>query len=323
VTARPATSELRDGLESGLRLRRPGSSVRALARRPSPVRSSFALEELEATLDDGSTLELVFKDVGPDGLSDAGRRAKPGFLHGRAREIEMYRRVLPRAPTGPPRCLATTVDPSRRRYWLFLERVAGAPLWEEGDLAVWQRAAGWLAQLHRAFRGCADPPLAGGRLLRYDTAFHVRWLSRARRLRRSDAEAATFLDRLAPRYRAVLGRIDALPRTLVHGDAYPSNMIVTGERVCLVDWELAGIGPGLWDLAALTAGAWTDDERAALAQAYRSTRPDDVDFEVGLEACRLALAVQWLGWGDDWSPPREHRHDWLAEATRSAERLGL
>jgi hypothetical protein len=313
-----ATSELRDELEAGL----PGA-VRALARRPSPDRSSFALEELDVTLADGSTLELVFKDVGRDALSEAGRRAKPRFLHGPAREIELYRRVLPRAPAGPPRCVAAAVDPARRRCWLFLERVAGAPLWEVGDLAAWRRTAGWLGRLHRTFRDCADPPLAGGRLLRLDTGFHRRWLDRARRFHRSGA-AAAFLDRLAPHYEPVLERIDALPPTLVHGDAYPSNVIVTERRVCLLDWELAGIGPGLWDLAALSSGAWTEDERAALASAYREAEPGGgAGSELDLEACRLALAVQWLGWGDDWSPPREHRHDWLAEAVRSAERLGL
>ena len=35
------------------------------------------------------------------------------------------------------------------------------------------------------------------------------------------------------------------------------------------------------------------------------------------------LAVQRLGWSDSWSPPEEHAHDWLAEALRAAERLGL
>ena len=28
----------------------------------------------------------------------------------------------------------------------------------------------------------------------------------------------------------------------------------------------------------------------------------------------LLVALQWLGWSDDWTPPPEHRHDWLSEA---------
>jgi aminoglycoside phosphotransferase (APT) family kinase protein len=38
--------------------------------------------------------------------------------------------------------------------------------------------------------------------------------------------------------------------------------------VCPVDWEMAAVGPGLVDLAALSAGGWTAPEREALALAY-------------------------------------------------------
>ena len=42
-----------------------------------------------------------------------------------------------------------------------------------------------------------------------------------------------------------------------------------------------------------------------------------------LDWCSLHLAVQWLGWSDRWSPPRQHAHGWLDEATRLAEKLNL
>ena len=54
-------------------------------------------------------------------------------------------------------------------------------------------------------------------------------------------------------------RLLALPVGFIHGELYPSNVLV-GERtgrICAVDWEMAGIGPLLLDLAALTSGAWT------------------------------------------------------------------
>jgi hypothetical protein len=38
---------------------------------------------------------------------------------------------------------------------------------------------------------------------------------------------------------------------------------------------------------------------------------------------RLHLAVQWLGWSPDWTPPAEHAHDWYAEAVATAETLAL
>ncbi len=42
-----------------------------------------------------------------------------------------------------------------------------------------------------------------------------------------------------------------------------------------------------------------------------------------LDYCHLHLAVLWLGWSAEWSPPQNHAHDWLAEALRLADKLGL
>lgn len=95
-----------------------------------------------------------------------------------------------------------------------------------------------------------------------------------------------------------------------------------------VDWEMAALGPGLVDLAALVAGGWSDEQRTAIAQAYFEAMPPPRarawdDFARALDYCRLHLAVQWLGWSPDWSPPRAHAQDWLGEAVRLAEGLGL
>src|SRR5260370_39276510 len=100
-------------------------------------------------------------------------------------------------------------------------------------------------------------------------------------------------------------------------------------RVCPVDWEMAGVGPGLPDLAALTAGAWTDEQKTALALAYHAALPPDHTWFTrpdallaALDFCHLHLAMQWLGWSPEWSPPPEHRRNWLREALRLAGKLG-
>ena len=99
-----------------------------------------------------------------------------------------------------------------------------------------------------------------------------------------------------------------------------------------IDWEIAAVGPGLLDLAALTIGKWTDAERAAprgrlpggcRAGAETASHLSDDEFDAALDCCRLHLAVQWLGWEPRWQPPAEHRHDWLGEALTLAERLGV
>jgi hypothetical protein len=79
---------------------------------------------------------------------------------------------------------------------------------------------------------------------------------------------------------------------------------------------MAAVGVGLVDLAALVTG-WSGDEFAAIVAAYSGV--DDL----ALAACRLHLALQWLGWSSDWTPPPAQAHDWLGEARAAAERLGL
>lgn len=189
--------------------------------------------------------------------------------------------------------------------WLLIENVAGQPVWQHGDLDSWRAVASWAAALHGRF--VADPPSPSS-LLRYDRRSYQNWFALARR-HHPDAGA---LDQAVA---AAAGRLDALPRTLVHGQLYASNVLVAGARVAVVDWETAGIGAGVLDLAALVAG-WDPAGRTELVDAYDpSTDPLD------LAAAELMLALRCLGLPPTWEPPEEHRRDWLSEAWASARML--
>jgi hypothetical protein len=78
-------------------------------------------------------------------------------------------------------------------------------------------------------------------------------------------------------------------------------------------------------VAAVTMGL-ADEERSALAEAYRQVLarpPDAQEFAADLDHARLHLAMQWLGWSDEWTPPPEHDRDWRAELPGLVERVGL
>jgi hypothetical protein len=310
--------------------------IAALVRRPSAYRSSFALEELDVRLEDGTSLGLMFKDVSPRGMLPGARGAKPEFLYDPLREIETYRLLLTREELGTATCYGAIVDPGRGRYWLFLERVAGRELYGVGELATWQQAARWLAGLHSRFAGVAERWADAAHLLRYHAELYRVWLRRARAFAGAPGRPGTgrrALEWLAGRYERVVERLAALPATLIHGEFYASNVVVQGAgpaaRVCPVDWEMAAVGPGLLDVAALTAGSWADEERTALALAYHAALPpagagppDREELLAALDCCRLLGAVQWLGWSPEWSPPAAHARDWLKEAMTLAEKLG-
>lgn len=333
-------AELRAVLEGELarRLARPVRLARLDVRR-SEYSTSFALDDVEVVLDDGTHLSLVRKDLSPEGLLHGARRVKPDFLYDPMREIAVYRQILARSDLGTAECFGAVADPGRGRFWLLLERVPGVELYQVGELAVWCQVARWLAALHVRFAAEADRLGRLTPLLRYDAHYYRRWLDRARAfLAQGPADRPEGADetwgRLAERYEVVVDRLTALPPTLIHGEFYASNVLVQQSaerlRVCAIDWETAALGPGLVDLAALTAGGWSEGERAELAREYHEGLAAAGGAPVGfdtlladLDVCRLHLAVQWLGWAPGWAPPREHAQDWLGEALRLARRLGL
>jgi len=324
MTASPSDAELVEALDQCL-----GAAIIGLERRPSAYSSSFRMEEVDVRLAAGRTLEMLFKDLSREGMLDGARRAKPAFLYDPRREIETYRLILQPERLGTATCYAAVSDAAAGRSWLFLEKVPGRELYQVGELALWKEAARWLAGLHSRFTGrdCLVPLVRTAHLLIYGPDFYRRWIDRAR-------AAHPSLERLAARYGRVVERLTALPVTLLHGDFYASNVLVEetagGLRICPVDWEMAAVGPGLIDLAALAAGKWTGEERTALALAYHGSLPpaarqslDEPAFLEALDWCRLHLAVQWLGWAPGWVPPPEHANDWLGEALGLTDKLGL
>jgi aminoglycoside phosphotransferase (APT) family kinase protein len=324
-----STCELEKALRTGLVGDRERIEVRE--RRPMAYRSTFPLEELRVLRGDADEEWLVWKDLSRRGPTDPVWRVKAGFLHDPTREIAVYRDVLDPSGMSVPRYRGAFVDADCGRNWLFLERIRGEPLWQRDEVAVWRAAARWLARLHSSFAGGTTG--ISRRLLRYDPHYFRLWLARARRFVRwpeSLAAGHRDFDWLAARTLDALEWLSTQPATLVHGEFYPSNVMVetpSGRpRIRPVDWEMAGLGPGLLDLAALTSGAWSSTDREALTRAYREAlpvemRPSAATLRRGVERCRLLLAVQWLGWSQDWTPPTHHAQDWLAVAVQLAADL--
>ena len=313
-------ADIRTTLERSL-----GTRVTAFSRRLSEYRTSFALDEVDVELADGRRLALVLKDVGPHGLHPDARAVKPAFLLDPRREIEVYRDLLAPLDLGTPRLHGA----DEARGWLFIERVEGVELFQVGARSTWEHVARWLAGAHERLAPAAR---RAQHVLRHDEAWYRSWAARALTVAtgRGDEAVVAALTPILAAYDDVVGRLLALPVTLVHGEFYASNVLVDDPdrpaRVAPVDWELAAVGAGVVDLAALTAGRWDDAARAAIASAYREAARDGVDdgvFAEGLEAARLHMALQWLGWSASWTPPVEHRQDWLSEATRAAGALHL
>jgi aminoglycoside phosphotransferase (APT) family kinase protein len=330
VTARASDRQLLDVL----RTHGDGSDVVGLSRRPYRYATSAPLEELRVRMGGGQEMAVIFKDLSRDRLIGNARASKPAFLHEPLRELETYRRILAPAGIGP-RWIAALAEQDPPRHWLLIEKVPGVELWQIGELSVWEEVAGWLGRFHARFAGrLEEVRAANSYLLEYSDEWFRFWAERARSaLAGSTDRRASAVVRGLDRYDAVIRSLAALPPRFVHGELYPSNVLVVREespvRVCPVDWEMAAIGPGPIDLAALVGG-WGATERQRLATAYRrelaragTTAPAPEALAADLSRSRLHLALQWLGWSSEWRPPSEHAHDWVGEALMLTEELGL
>ena len=280
---------------------------------PHPYLTSHWLAAVDVTYADGSSESLVLKDLGSS-IGDA----KPAFAHDPLREIDVYRSILAQARLGTAEYRGAVIDNAHGRFWLVLERVEATALWQLGSLDGWRHVAGWLAEMHTRLRDAESE-----HAVRWTPDYVRTWIARARDYSRDPAVS------LAARRAATLSeRLLALRTGFVHGELYPSNILVdvpTG-RVCAIDWEMAGVGPLLLDLAALTSGSWGPRERRQLAEAYwRGTdmRMSLEELLAELDVCRLFVALQWLGWSRAWKPPPEHAHDWLSDVRVLVEELGL
>lgn len=295
--------------------------------RPSPYTSSFLVNEIDVHLEDGTLVTLLAKAAHWDARSSEAARAKPAFLWDDDRERSTYESILATVDLGSARYFGSYVDEAGIRY-LLLERIPGARLWECGEFESWCEAARWLARMHaRVPIEIARASRAAAHLLRYDRQFYQSWMARAERFHAS-REAVRHLARRHPR---VVDRLMNERPSFLHGEFYSENVLIEcragGIAVRPVDWEMAAFGPAFVDLAHLVAGEWSDEQRAAVADAYvreLATHGREIParehYLKTLDCCLIHLSVQNLGWSDTWSPPPEHAYDWLGEALRLCEK---
>ena len=185
---RLSDDELRGFVQSAV-----NPSPRGLRRSIYDYHSSFAIEALEAELNDGTELSLIFKNLSPCALLGEARRVRPSEFYRPEREIIVYREILNTAGLGTATCFGSLIDQQTERYWLLLEKVAAVELYTIGDLSVWHHVARWLARMHSQFSASPHVRRLSGALLNYDEHFFNTCFERAKaQVRRRSAARVTF-----------------------------------------------------------------------------------------------------------------------------------
>jgi aminoglycoside phosphotransferase (APT) family kinase protein len=152
-----------------------------------------------------------------------------------------------------------------------------------------ERAARRIGTFHER----ASEAVPDDRLDRYDARMFAFWASRAA----SRLPDVPWLARVCDAFPSFASSLQGTSSTMIHGEFYPQNVLVSTEEIMAVDWEWAGMGLGEIDLAALTEN-WAESTIAACTAAYAQSRrihPADKLFRKRLAASQLYLHLRWLG----------------------------
>jgi hypothetical protein len=297
-------------LEEGLsRLRRRPVRIREMQRDLSSRSSSFRTERLRViTNDDAPPLSIYFKDLHPEhqvtqswALRRADRTPSP-------RELQMYECVLSPQRFGTLEFYGGRWEPECGRCWLFIEDVGYRMLQGEKDVGAWADACRWAARFHVATRNL--PAARTAFLPVYDEKYYRDCAERVERmLRQLDAADGDLVRRGLAYVSERIELLSTLPRCVIHGQFFGKNIMLrpmpADHPLAVIDWETAALGPGFFDLASISSGKWTAEQRLAMWRAYvdqyqvETNQP--LEWEQFLREFVATAAFHALDWLVFWS----------------------
>jgi serine/threonine protein kinase len=308
----------REILEEGLGrwLSRP-VRIDTLEGAPLEAWSTYPIDRLQVTLPSGEQLPVIFKRL----------RVGAG-LKGNRREVLIYRRLLAGRRFGAPTLYASVYDEVQERYWLFLEDVGEDSL-KRGDREDWMAAVRLLAQMHGTYWGREDELRALGCLGDHGPDYYqevvhtVGWYLGLARNR----EGLARLNALMPRYPELAAYLVRQPRTFIHGDIFPDNLLLQPNSfIRLIDWESASVGLGAWDLARLLDG-WEKEHPAFVAvylealEKETGLSADRREFDRTFSYCQILNSLWHLAWDVEKCKDGEFVDEALTDIERLWKRL--
>ena len=114
--------------------------------------------------------------------------------------------------------------------------------------------------------------------------------------RRLGAELPSDIDKMLETMRKLSREIAPYIPTLCHNDMLPANVLDDGRRVWIVDWEYAGMGHPLFDVAGFSANCgYSEEQDVEFLESYRGElRPRDL---CELRVLKIASLLRDALWG--------------------------
>jgi thiamine kinase-like enzyme len=283
----PDEAELAASVAHALRCDR--ASVTILSRVQNVHTSTWPSEIVDCRIGREREMRLLVKHGPYDVRNAHGHSVGPRY------EAAVYETVLRAAGLSHP-FIAARHDRGSRYSCIVLEYL-GQGWWRldrvEDPHAI-VRVAAWVGSFHAGAAPRVDA--LAGRLNAYDATYYAGWAGRSLRYLPRLPDEFQWLQDVCHAFGPIGARLAAGPLTVVHGEFYPQNVLLHGEKIRPLDWEWAGIAAGEVDLAALTDG-WSAELTEASERAYAGARwptGPPPDFAWRLDAARVYMHLRWL-----------------------------
>jgi aminoglycoside phosphotransferase (APT) family kinase protein len=242
--------------------------------------------------------------------------ARAGLANAGLREAGIYHSLAIQLPMATPALIATDHDGT----WLVIEAVesqAAPGPWTADD---YQQALALLARLHERFWGLADdlaayPWLARPLTLDYEIHVYAAAQALGEIVRREwpplialSPQTLGTIGQMIRQAEQVVQPLRGAPFTLLHGDYWAGNIVrdETGDMVVL-DWQLAGLGPGVLDLVGMVTASQWQPYPAAGAAAELPLPPAKLVSRYRREIARL-VGQRWSD--SEWLELWDHALIW-------------
>lgn len=265
-------------------------------REPSFYTTSFPCEIVRCWFDHGRKLTLFCKYGTKDEGDFYGQRGGVPY------EAKVYRKLLQSCTGSTPTFYGAYADRQTGSTWLVLEYLTRSTEVGKASPEAMSAAARWIGRFHAG--PAARATGSSTRFLTvYDAAYYQGWARRTVQFAGPLHHQFPWLRTLCGRWDEAAAVLATWPRTIIHGEYYPHNILLQRGLVRPVDWETAAIAAGEIDLATLTEG-WGRAISSRCELAYQQARwPDGppADFPRVLDLARVYVQLRWLGDQPDWT----------------------
>ncbi len=270
---------------------RDRASTLTIERQPNLFRGAFPSEIVTCSVNNGSEIQLFLKYFVPNTHTGHGYWGDVEY------EARVYQKILRGMPLSLPEFYGLLTSTEVGRQCLIVGYVPDSMRLNKCPERTIVLAARWIGRFHAlASRYAQDA--SSSFLNSYGEEYFAGWARRTLEFSHPLLDHFPWLPELVRRFIEAAPALVQGPKTVVHGEFYPHNIVVRSDVLYPVDWASAAIGRGEIDLASLTEGWGHTGLIEECEEEYARARwPDGPpgDYREVLALARVYWPLRWLG----------------------------